>query len=130
MTQYLQDTSDEKIAQLVDDLNDLYTNPEIVAYKHNGKSLPFKYQTLISRPISGVYSNIEGKPSIQSILTNAIRFSLNLSTQTKSTGELKTYRESCERFKTALVILNRKKQQGILVDESEIETKQKEIKIK
>ena len=73
MTEYLQDTSDEKIIELANDLYELYTNPDIVNYTHNGKVLPFKYQTLISRPIPGIYSNIEKKPSIQTILNNSIK---------------------------------------------------------
>ena len=129
MTEYLQDTSDEKIIELVNDLYELYVNPDIVNYIHNGKTLPFKYQSLLSRLIPGIYSNIEKKPSIQIILTNAIKFSLNMSTQTKNTNELKMYRESCERFKTALSILIRKKQQGHQVDENDIENKIKEIKM-
>ena len=128
MTEYLQDTSDEKIIELTNDLYELYKNPDIVNYTHNGKTLPFKYQTLISRSIPGVFSNIENKPSIQTILTNAIKLSLNMSTQTKNTNELKIYRESCERFKMALSLLIRKKQQGVIVDENDIETKTKEIK--
>jgi hypothetical protein len=129
MSEYLQDTSDEKLAELTDDLYELYVNPEIVNYTHNGKTIPFKYQTLISRPIPGIFSNIEKKPSIHTILTNAIRLSLNLSTHTKNTNELKIYRESCERFKTSLSLLMRKKQQGIQVDDNDIETKTREIKM-
>lgn len=129
MSEYLQNTSDEKLAELADDLYELYVNPEIVNYTHNGKTIPFKYQTLISRPIPGIFSNIEKKLSIQTILTNAIRLSLNLSTHTKSTNELKIYRESCERFKTSLSLLMRKKQQGVQVDDNDIETKTREIKM-
>ena len=61
MTEYLQDTSDEKITELANDLYELYTNSDIINYTHNGRSLPFKYQTLISRQIPGIYSNIENK---------------------------------------------------------------------
>lgn len=129
MSEYLQDTSDEKLAELANDLYELYTNSEIVNYTHNGKTIPFKYQTLISRSIPGIFSNIEKKSSIQTILTNAIRLSLNLSTHTKNTNELKIYRESCERFKTTLSLLIRKKQQGIQVDDNDIETKMREIKM-
>ena len=129
MTEYLQDTSDEKIIELANDLYELYTNPDIINYTHNGKSLPFKYQSLISRSIPGIYSNIEKKPSIQRILANAIKLSLNMSTQTKNTNELKIYRESCERFKMSLSLLMRKKQQGIQVDETDIENKTREIKM-
>ena len=129
MTEYLQDTSDEKIIELANDLYELYANQDIVNYTHNGKVLPFKYQTLISRPIPGIYSNIEKKPSIQTILTNSIKLSLNMSTQTKNTNELKIYRESCERFKMSLSLLMRKKQQGMQVDDIDIETKTKEIKM-
>ena len=129
MTQYLQDTSDEKLNELVNNLYELYTNSDIINYTHNGKTLPFKYQTLISRSISSVYSNIDNRPSIQTILINAIKLSLNSTLQTKTTGELKVYRESCERFKMTLSLLNRKKQQGLLVDDSEIESKKKEIKM-
>jgi len=129
MTTYLQDTNDEKIIELANDLYELYTNLDIVNYIHNGKVLPFKYQTLISRPIPGIYSNVEKKPSIQTILTNSIKLSLNMSTHTKNTNELKIYRESCERFKMSLSLLMRKKQQGIQVNEIDIETKIKEIKM-
>jgi hypothetical protein len=129
MTQYLQDTSDEKINEMANNLHELYINSDIINYVHNGKALPFKYQSLLNRQIAGIYSNIENKPSVQSILSNAIKFSLNLSQHTKSTGELKIYRESCERFKLALSLLMRKKQQGLLVDDTEIETKTKEIKM-
>jgi len=130
---YFYDTSDEKINELANDVYELYMNKDITTYKHTGKKLSFKYETLLSRKIPGVYSNIKDHLSLNTLLSNAIRLSLNYSQQNQSRNDIKTYRETCERFKLALTILMRKKQSkpneiDPTIDD-EIEAKKKEIKI-
>jgi hypothetical protein len=90
-------------------VKELYQNKEIYNYVHNGKQVPVKYEKMIQRPIQ--CSNIDNYKSLQTILTNAIRYSFNQNTQLNTTiaHEYRTYRETCERNKVILSSLKKKK---------------------
>lgn len=90
-------------------VKELYQNKDICNYVHNGKQIPGKYEKIIQRSIH--CSNIENHKSLQSILTNAIRYSFNQTTQLNTTvaNEYRIYRETCERNKIILLSLKRKK---------------------
>jgi len=112
-------------------VKELYRNKDIYNYVHNGKQIPVKYEKIIQRPIH--CSNIDNYKSLQTILTNAIRYSFNQNTQLNTTiaHEYRIYRETCERNKISLLSLKKKKSLGdksIDID-IDIEKKEKEIKL-
>ena len=114
-------------------VKELYRNKDIYNYVHNGKQIPVKYEKIIQRPIQ--CSNIDNYKSLQTILTNAIRYSFNQNTQLNTTiaHEYRIYRETCERNKITLLSLKKKKSLGdksVDIDiDIDIEKKEKEIKL-
>ena len=110
-------------------VKELYRNKDICNYVHNGKQIPGKYEKIIQRHIH--CSNIEGHKSLQTILTNAIRYSFNQTTQINTTvaNESRLYRETCERNKIILLSLKKKKNLGDNSVDKDIEKKEEEIKL-
>jgi len=117
------------LIKLAEKVRDLYKNKDIINYVHNGKRIPPKYEKLIERKIS--CSNIAGEKSLQTVLTNAIKFSFNQATQLNTTvaAEHRTYRESCERNRIILASLKKKKTLGDNSVDDDIEKKEEEIKL-
>ncbi len=124
MTSYY-DNSD--LVNLADKVKDLYKNPEITNYVHNGKKLPIKYKRLFERSL--VCSNIQGEKSLYVILTNAIKYSFSQAIQINNSTELRMYRETSERSKLVLASYNRKLELGDKSIISEIEKKEEELKL-
>jgi hypothetical protein len=127
-TKYTFNISDSMIYELSRDIYNLYQMKDIVNYIHNGKSIPFKYEKLIERPISGIYSNIDGHISLQKLLTNTLRYCYTKPTN-KNTQETKQLRETIMRIKLSI---NQLKQTNptspeILLKENEIELLNKKI---
>lgn len=90
----------------------LYKNDKIVKYKHSGKVLTGGIGMLLSRPLSSIYSSIEGHPSLDTILRNAIHFSILTNTNATQEAEFKPIREATERKKNQLAFLERKKKKN------------------
>ena len=124
MTSYY-DNSD--LVNLAEKIKDLYKNPEIENYVHNGKKLPIKYKRLFERSL--VCSNIQGEKSLYVILTNAIKYSFSQTIQINNSTELRMYRETSERCKLVLASYNRKVELGDKSLIQEIEKKEEEIKL-
>jgi hypothetical protein len=106
MSNFLSDKELEDLAKKI--VSDLYNNKDIVDLKNNGRPLIGNIATLIERPISGIYSNITGHRSLHSILVNAIRYSVLVEKNMSLENEFKKLRETCERRKNMLVVINRK----------------------
>jgi hypothetical protein len=117
------------LIKLAEKVRDLYKNKDIINYVHNGKRIPPKYEKLIERKIS--CSNVAGEKSLQTVLTNAIKFSFNQATQLNTTvaAEHRTYRESCERNRIILASLKKKKSLGDNSVDDDIDKKEEEIKL-
>lgn len=90
----------------------LYKNDKIVKYKHSGKVLTGGIGILLSRPLSSIYCLIEGHPSLDIILRNAIYFSILTNTNATQEAEFKPIREATERKKNQLAFLERKKKKN------------------
>ena len=103
---FLTDKELDEIAKKV--VSDLYTNKEILELKNNGRTLSGVLGAIVDRQITGIYSNIEGYKSLQSLLTNSIRFAVLTEKNTQNEAEFKKIREACERRKNMLTVLNRK----------------------
>ena len=73
------------LIKLAEKVRDLYKNKDIINYVHNGKRIPPKYEKLIERKIS--CSNVAGEKSLQTVLTNAIKFSFGNPVTPKKTDE-------------------------------------------
>lgn len=110
-------------------VKELYRNKDIYNYVHNGKHIPGKYEKIIQRTIH--CSNINNYKSLQTILTNAIRYSFNQNTQINTivATEYRIYRETCERNKIILLSLKKKKSLGDNSVDTDIEKKEEEIKL-
>jgi hypothetical protein len=106
MTNFLSDKELEDLAKKI--VTDLYNNKHIVDLKNNGRPLLGNIATLIERPISGIYSNITGHRSLHNILINAIRYSVLVEKNMSLENEFKKLRETCERRKNILIVINRK----------------------
>ncbi len=89
-------------------VNDLYSNTNILELKNNGRVLSGNLGILISRQISGLYSNIDGHMSLQALLTNSLRYAVLTDKNTACDTEFKKIREACERRKNVLIVLNRR----------------------
>jgi hypothetical protein len=124
MTSYY-DNSD--LVNLAEKVKDLYKNPEIANYVHNGKKLPIKYKRLFERSL--VCSNIQGEKSLYVILSNAIKYSFSQAIQLNNSTELRMYRETSERCKLVLASYKRKLELGDKSMSEEIEKKEEEIKL-
>ena len=69
--------NDSQIADLSRKVVEMfYKNSKIASYKHSGKTLTGSIGILLNRPISSIYSNIDGHTSLSMILKNAIHFSI------------------------------------------------------
>ncbi len=90
----------------------LYKNDKIVKYKHSGKVLTGGIGMLLSRPLSSIYCSIEGHLSLDTILRNAIHFSILTNTNATQEAEFKPIREATERKKNQLAFLERKKKKN------------------
>jgi len=89
-------------------VNDFYNNKEICELKNNGRPLTKALSILVDRQISGLYSNITGYKPLQSILINAIRFSVLVEKNKVADAEFKKIREASDRRKNMLHVLERK----------------------
>ena len=112
-------------------VSELYNNNDIVNLKNNGRPITGNLAALIERQITGIYSNISGKKTLQSLLTNAIRYSVLIEKNTTLDAEFKKLREACERRKNTLSVTERK----LLIDKdnqqliSEIDNAKLEISL-
>jgi hypothetical protein len=100
---------DKIIIDISDKIVNFYLNKEITEYKNTGKQLTGKYGILTNRQIPGIYSNITNKQSINTILINAIKYSLFSNVKAQSSTEMTELSEVYERTKIALKIQERKK---------------------
>jgi hypothetical protein len=89
-------------------VSDLYGNRDITELKNNGRQLSGNIASLVERNISGIYSNIAGHRSLQTVLINAIRYSILIEKNMTLDAEFKKVREACERRKNMLNIYIRK----------------------
>ena len=64
------------IYDLAKEVVSLYKIKDITTYINDGKPIPPKYSKLIERPISSIYSNINGYISLQTLLSNTIKYPL------------------------------------------------------
>ena len=80
----------------------------IVELKNNGRPLSKPLTILVERRISDIYSNIAGYKPLQSILTNAIRFSVLIEKNKALDAEFRKLREASDRRKNMLNVLERK----------------------
>jgi len=103
---FLTDKDLDDIAKKV--VSELYSNKNILELKNNGRLLSGVLGTIFNRDITGLYSNINGHNSLQSVLRNSIRFAILTEKNTQNEVEFKKIRETCERRKNMLTILNRK----------------------
>jgi len=112
-------------------VTELYNNKEINDLKNNGRPLTGMLSTLVDRQISGIYSNINEYKSLQTILTNAIRFSVLIEKNSILDTEFKKLREASDRRKNMLLVLERKLQNDKKNEtiESDIEKTKDEIKL-
>jgi hypothetical protein len=131
---FVTDKEIDDIAKKV--VSELYNNIDIVNLKNNGRPLTGNLAALIERQITGIYSNIQGKRSLQSLLINAIRYSVLIEKNTTLDAEFKKLREACERRKNTLSVMERKlltdkdNQQLILeIDKAKLEISLLEEKI-
>lgn len=117
------------LIKLAEKVRDLYKNKDIINYVHNGKKIPPKYEKILERKIT--CSNIVGEKSLQTVLSNAIKYSFNQATQLNTTvaAEHRTYRESCERNRIILASLKKKKSLGDNSVDNDIYKKEEEIKL-
>lgn len=115
--------SDDTLSELALDIKKLYRNKDIVNYIHNGRPLPAKYTKLLERPISSIYSNIDGYISLQRLLTNTLQYCFTKPTN-KNTVEVKQIKETIDRLK--LLINNLKSKDPT---SAEIEQRENEIKL-
>ena len=120
---YTFNITDSMLAELAQDIANLYKMKDIVNYVHNGKNIPIKYEKLIERPISGIYSNITGYISLQKLLINTLRYCFTKPTN-KNTQETKQLRETIMRIK---ININQLKQ--VNPSSPEITLKEKEIEL-
>lgn len=114
---------DDTLNELALDVKKLYRNKDIVNYIHNGRPLPAKYAKLLDRPISSIYSNIDGYISLQRLLTNTLQYCFTKPTN-KNTVEVKQIKETIDRLK--LLINNLKSTNST---STEIEQRNNEIKL-
>lgn len=123
---FLTDRDLNEIAKKV--VSDLYSNTDILDLKYNGRMLGGVLGTIVDRDISGIYSNIDGHKSLQSVLCNSIRFAVLTEKNTQNDTTFKKIREACERRKNMLNILNRKyeNEQSDII-QNEIEKTKEEI---
>jgi len=111
-------------------VDELYGNKDILELKNNGRTLHSNISSLIDRPISGLYSNIENNNSLKKVLTNAIRYAVLIEKNTTLETEFKKIREACERRKNMLLVLERKiKTDSSYTIEEEINKTKEEIKL-
>ena len=112
-------------------VTELYNNKEINDLKNNGRPLTGMLSTLVDRQISSIYSNINEYKSLQTILTNAIRFSVLIEKNSILDAEFKKLREASDRRKNMLLVLERKLQNDKKNEtiESDIEKTKDEIKL-
>jgi len=103
---FLTDKDLDDIAKKV--VSELYSNKDILELKNNGRTLNGGLNALVSRSISGIYSNIDNNKPLQTVLTNSIRYSILTDKNTAQETEFKKIREACERRKNMLMVLNRK----------------------
>ena len=120
---YTHHVTDAMLTELATDIKALYSMKEIVNYVYNGKPLPPKYEKIIERSISGIYSNISGYISLQKLLTNTLRYCFTTQTN-KNTVETKQLRETIMRIK-----LNINQLKQINPDAPEIAIREKEIEL-
>ena len=120
---YTHHVTDAMLTELATDIKALYSMKEIVNYVYNGKPLPPKYEKIIERPISGIYSEIKGHISLQKLLTNTLRYCFTTQTN-KNTVETKQLRETIMRIK-----LNINQLKQINPDAPEIAIREKEIEL-
>jgi hypothetical protein len=112
-----------------------YKNSKIASYIHTGKTLTGAMGILLKRPISTIYSNIDGHTSLSMILKNAIHFSILTNSNATLEAEFKPIREATERKKNQLAFFERKKKKneetGVEDEKTllDIETTQAEIKL-
>jgi hypothetical protein len=128
--------NDSQIADLSRKVVEMfYKNSKIASYKHSGKTLTGSIGILLNRPISSIYSNIDGHTSLSMILKNAIHFSILTNSNATLEAEFKPIREATERKKNQLEFFERKKKKneetGVEDEKTllDIETTQAEIKL-
>ena len=124
---YYYNIDDNAMYELAKDVVSLYRNKEIVNYIHDGKPFHPKYEKLIERPITSIYSNIDGYISLQKILSNAIKYSFSKPT-IKNTTNLKALKETHDRLLTQFKILEQNKSSENFND-NEYKMKQKELEM-
>jgi hypothetical protein len=93
-------------------VENFFKNDKIAKYKHNGRKLTGNIGILVNRPISSIYSNIEGHIPLNVILLNAIHFSIFTNPNATQEAEFKPIREATERKKNQLAFLERKKKKN------------------
>ena len=120
---YTFNITDAMLKELAQDIYSLYNMKEIVNYVHNGKNIPIKYEKLLERPISSVYSNIAGYISLEKLLANTLRYCFTKPTN-KNTQETKQLRETIMRIK---ISINQIKE--LNPNSPEIPLKEKEIEL-
>ena len=122
---FVEDKDLEELAKKV--VSELYNNKDIVNLTNNGKSLAGHLKSLTERNISGIYSNIKNNRSLQSILINAIRFSIFVEKDISSEKELIQYKNVIERRN--ILYENKKKQESTEETIKELEKMKLEIEI-
>jgi len=118
---YIYNIDDQILNELADDIYKLYNMPDIVNYVHNGRPIPTKYERILERNISSIYSNIDGYISLQKLLSNTLKYCFTKPTN-KNTQETKQLKETIMRIK---ISINQLKQ--ISSDSPEILIKENEI---
>jgi hypothetical protein len=103
---YVTDKEIDEIGKKI--VSELYGNRDIIELKNNGRQLSGNLASLVERSISGIYSNIQGHRTLQTILINAIRYSVLVEKNMSLDAEFKKVREACERRKNMLNIYQRK----------------------
>jgi len=103
---YMTDKELDELAKKI--VSELYNNKDIIDLKNNGRQLVGNIASLVERNISGIYSNISGNRSLQSVLNNAIRYSVLVEKNMALDAEFKKLREATERRKNMLNIYTRK----------------------
>jgi len=124
---YYYNLDDNAMYELAKDVANLYRNKEIVNYIHDGKPFHPKYEKLIERPITSIYSNIDGYISLQKILSNTIKYSFSKPT-IKNTTNLKALKETQDRLLTQFKILEQNKSLENF-DDNQYKMKQKELEM-
>jgi hypothetical protein len=103
---FLSDKELEDLASKI--VKDLYENKDITELKFNGKQLTGNLGSMLERQISGIYSNITGHKSLQTVLVNGMRYSVIIEKNASLEAEFKKLREACERRKNMRLVIQRK----------------------